>query len=101
MARIGPAATSVSALAGETSRKRASNQRMSADLRRGAEHLVGGGDHLGVQLIAALRLDQVGDLAHGIDGTVLKVPLPERSEPILAGLAHERRTGSAGFDKQV
>jgi hypothetical protein len=72
----------------------------SAHLRGGGQHLVGGGDDLGVQLIAALGLDQFGDLAHRIDRAFLKIALPQGAKPIEPGCRPGRPRGG-GFEKQV
>ena len=70
-------------------------------MRRCAEHLVGGGDDLGVELVAALRLDQFGDLAHRIDRAAFKIALSQRAEAILTGGCDKGVAGRRCLKKQV
>ena len=53
-------------------------------LRGRGQHLVSRRDDLGVQFVAALRLDQLGDLTHGIDGTVLQIALAQPAKTVFA-----------------
>lgn len=54
------------AAAAATANKKAFNM-ASPDLRRRAEHLVGGADDFGIHLISPLGFDQFGDLLNDID----------------------------------
>src|SRR4029079_1509207 len=74
---------------------------VSAALGGGRQHLVGGGDDLGVELVAALGLDQPGDLLHRVDARVLEVALAEGAAPVLARGADVRRAGSLGLAVEV
>src|SRR5215470_6950504 len=55
-------------------------------------HLVGRGDHLGIHLVGALRLDQLGDLLDGIDVRGFEIGLHDLAEAQIAGDADDRGT---------
>ena len=46
-------------------------------------------------------LDQLGDLAHRIDRTVLQKPVAQRAEPVLPGGGHVGRPRGFGLQKEI
>src|SRR5690606_16968539 len=73
----------------------------SSHLSRGREHLVGRSDNLGIQFVAALRLDQVGDLAHRIYGAVLEEPLTQSAGPVFPWSSDRRGARSRSLEEEV
>ena len=58
-------------------------------------------DHLGVHLVGALRLDEVGDLLYRVDVRGLEVALRHRAEAGIARDADDRRPGGSRFLEEI
>src|SRR3546814_17969510 len=60
-------------------------------LRRIFHHFVGGRDHLGIDLIGALRLDHVDEFLDAIDVRSFEHPPAQAATPFLPRTADQRR----------
>src|SRR4029077_9080456 len=81
-----------------TRRRREANEQSSsapsAEQRgSGLQHLVGGGDYLGVHFVSALRGDQVGHFRDDVDIGLFEAALRDTSEAIGGSEAVLRRAG--------
>src|SRR3546814_18561675 len=73
----------------------------SESLRRIFHHLVGGRDHLRIDLIGALRLDHVDEFLDDIDVRSLEHAAAQRAAAFLARTADQRRARGLRFDEPV
>src|SRR3984957_6344571 len=67
----------------------------------GLQHLVGGGDDLGVHLVGALGDDKRGDLADRVDVGGFGIALQNGAKALQAGRPHRRRAGGVGLGEEV
>jgi hypothetical protein len=79
---------------GKQKRSKHSSSAPSAEQRGGGlHHLVGGGDHLGIHFVGALRGDQVGHFRDDVDVRLLEASLGEAAVALGAGETVLRRAG--------
>src|SRR3546814_1900093 len=72
----------------------------SSDLRRIFHHLVGGLDHLGIDLIGSLGLDHVDEFLDDIDVRSFEHAAAQAAAALFARGADLRRAGGGGLDQR-
>src|SRR5258708_28173424 len=66
-----------------------------------AQHLVGGGDHLGIDLVSALRLDHVDQFLDDVDVRRFEHALADRPAALGSRGSDLRRAAGGGFGEEV